>query len=317
MAKVSVVILVYGVEKYIERCAVSLFEQTLDDIEYIFVNDCTQDKSIHILELVLARYHHRANQVRIINLPINYGQAKARKVGMDLASGEYIIHCDSDDWLEHNAYELLYNNAIANNSDIVFMDYYRTDGTQYAQVSNPIDVSSKETVLVDVTKNVCWSLWRTLVRRSVYTDNTIVFPVNNNGEDFALMIQLIYYSHSYYKVNKPLYFYYDNPISITKKPTEEAFLIRYNQLKQNTDLLIRFFKEHNLSGKYRKLISCYKLYCRTKLSPLTKSKVYMKLWNSTYPELKWSDVIGNSVISLRTQLHFIAVKMRIYKLFSK
>ncbi len=77
MPKVSIIILVYNIEKYIEKCARSLFQQTLDDLEYIFVNDCTPDNSINVIQDVLKDYPSRKNQVKIVNLEINSGQAAA------------------------------------------------------------------------------------------------------------------------------------------------------------------------------------------------------------------------------------------------
>ena len=94
MPKVSVIIPVYGVEKYIERCARSLFEQTLNDIEFIFVNDYTPDNSIDILKNTLSKYPNRKYQVRIINQPRNMGAAQARKNGILAATGEFVIQCD-------------------------------------------------------------------------------------------------------------------------------------------------------------------------------------------------------------------------------
>ena len=118
--KVSVCIPVYGVEKYIERCARSLFEQTMSDgIEFIFVNDCTPDKSIEILEKVLAEYPHRKKQTQIINHEKNSGLVAARKTGLAHATGEYIIHCDSDDWVDVDFYQVMYETAINNNADVV------------------------------------------------------------------------------------------------------------------------------------------------------------------------------------------------------
>ena len=112
--KVSVCIPVYGVEKYIEKCARSLFEQTMQDgIEFIFVNDCTKDRSIEILEQVLAEYPHRKEQTRIIHHEKNRGLVAARNTGLAYASGEYIIHCDSDDWVELDMYEKMYKKAIS------------------------------------------------------------------------------------------------------------------------------------------------------------------------------------------------------------
>ena len=95
--KVSIIVPIYGVEHFIERCARSLFEQTLDGIEFIFVNDSTPDNSISILLRVLEDYPNRQNQVRIVQHEVNKGLPFARQTGIRLAKGEYIAHCDSDD----------------------------------------------------------------------------------------------------------------------------------------------------------------------------------------------------------------------------
>lgn len=122
MPKVSVVIPVYGVEKYIERCARSLFEQTLDDIEYIFVNDCTKDRSIDILNEVINDYPARKQQIRIVHHEKNKGLPFARQSGWQVATGEYVANCDSDDWVDLNLYEMMYKEAIEKNADIVVSD---------------------------------------------------------------------------------------------------------------------------------------------------------------------------------------------------
>ena len=88
MPKVSVIVPVYKVEKYIEKCVRSLFGQTLDDIEYIFVNDCTPDASMEVLQNVLEEYPARKSQVKIFNHTINTGQSGARRDGMRMATGK-------------------------------------------------------------------------------------------------------------------------------------------------------------------------------------------------------------------------------------
>ena len=118
-AKVSVIIPVYNVEQYIERCARSLFEQTLDDIEYIFVNDCTPDKSMEVLARVLDDYPARKRQVSIINMPVNGGLPKVRRAGVEAATGDYIIHCDSDDWVDVTMYEKMWKKAVEGEYDMV------------------------------------------------------------------------------------------------------------------------------------------------------------------------------------------------------
>ena len=118
--KVSVCIPVYGVEKYIEKCARTLFEQTLQEIEYIFVDDCTQDRSMEILQKVLEEYPHRKAQVKIIHHEKNGGLVAARNTALKHVSGEYVIHCDPDDWVELDLYEIMYHEAVAQGADMVY-----------------------------------------------------------------------------------------------------------------------------------------------------------------------------------------------------
>ena len=128
---VSILVPVYNVEQYIERCARSLFEQTYDNLEYIFVDDCTPDKSIQILERVLAEYPQRREQTKIIHHDRNRGLAAARNTAVENCSGVFLTHVDSDDWIEFNAVELLVNKQQENDADIVssntFCQY--SDGT--------------------------------------------------------------------------------------------------------------------------------------------------------------------------------------------
>ena len=107
--KVTIAVPVYRVESYIEKCAVSLFEQTYSNIEYLFINDYTPDKSIEIIKNILEKYPHRKNQVKIFNQPKNQGCPAARNLAVELASGDFIFHVDADDWIEPDAISVLVN----------------------------------------------------------------------------------------------------------------------------------------------------------------------------------------------------------------
>ena len=122
--KVSVYVPVYGVEKYIEKCVRSLFEQTLDDLEYIFVDDCSPDDSIRILEQVLEEYPNRKPQVKIVRHEVNQGVCTARRTGIQHTTGEYIACCEPDDWVETTMYEELYKKAKETGVDMVACDHY-------------------------------------------------------------------------------------------------------------------------------------------------------------------------------------------------
>ena len=317
MPKISVIIPVYGVEQYIERCARSLFEQTFDDMEYIFVNDCTPDRSMDVLNSVVLAYPERAGQVKIVNLPENGGLPNARRQGLKHASGDYIAHCDSDDWMDLSAFEKMYASALANDADIVYADFYRGDGNTQVYKSRQVDVTSASSALYSITRSVMWSLCGTIIRRSLYERPEVTFPSHNNGEDFALMFQLAYNAKSLAWVNEPLYYYYYNPASMSTSRSEDSYIKRYTELKANTELVISFLNAKGDSRKFKDLIACYKMFCRTKLSPLTGNKKYRKMWLETYPELGIMDIVANKVIPFSTVLNFITVKLGVYHLINK
>ena len=124
MAKVSVIVPIYNVSRFIKRCAESLLNQTLDDVEFIFVNDSTPDDSVDILKKVISDYPDR--NTMIINHEVNKGLPAARNTGLKVASGDYIFHCDSDDFVEPTMLNDLYNLACDEKADIVWCDWYLT-----------------------------------------------------------------------------------------------------------------------------------------------------------------------------------------------
>ena len=142
--KISVIILVYQTESYIKRCAKSLFEQTLNEIEYIFVNDCTKDKSIERLKEVVKDYPQREPYVKILNLEQNRGQAFARQYGIKHATGDYIIHCDSDDWITPDMYETQEQERNVEEKAVVLQENQKQDTPENDQNQNVKQESSQQ-----------------------------------------------------------------------------------------------------------------------------------------------------------------------------
>lgn len=142
---VSILVPIYGVEKYIEKCARSLFEQTYENLEYIYVNDCSPDNSVQILNEVLNDYPNRSRYVRIINQDKNSGVSAARNTSLDIASGKYLLFVDSDDYIDVDVVEKLVGVAESNNSDIVAYDmrYIFTDKS-FIVHQNGIKENAKE-----------------------------------------------------------------------------------------------------------------------------------------------------------------------------
>ena len=232
---VSILVPIYNVEKYIERCARSVFEQTYENLEYIFVDDCTPDNSIAILEKVIEDYPERKKNTRIIHHPINKGLKAVRNTAVDACKGTFVYHVDSDDWLEHNAIELLVNKQLETDADIVtgrtcLDDSYHLKYKGYLSGGWYLD---KETLLENIlTRKVTAVLWLRLIRRSLYIDNNIRAIEGENGaEDYEVFPRLVYYSKIVAGIDSFTYHYnWNNENSITNK-TEVSVSIQKGILK--------------------------------------------------------------------------------------
>lgn len=244
MPKVSVIIPIYKAESYIERCARALFNQTLDDLEYIFVNDCSPDNSIGILGVILKDFPHRKDQVKIINHEVNLGVSLTREHGVKNATGEYIIHCDPDDWVELHMYETLYNEAKLKSADIVICDFYNYyNGSEILITQKPKSLDSIS-VLEDIAgrshNKLHGSLWNKLIKSSCYSN--VIFPNVSFCEDVTVLFQILSNSLSIIYVPTGLYHYkIDTPESLVKKCDIEAV----NSNIRLINILEGFYKKDN------------------------------------------------------------------------
>ena len=172
---VSLLVPVYGVEKYIRKCAVTLFEQTYKDIEYVFVDDCTLDNSIGVLKDVLKNYPER-NNVKIIRHDRNRGLAAARKTALLAATGDYVIHVDSDDWVSVDMVAKLVEQARKSNADLVDCNYYHTNNGSAVKSFKHYEGSTETYIKLMVSSTVLVDnrIWGRLMRRSLLIDNDII-----------------------------------------------------------------------------------------------------------------------------------------------
>ena len=309
MPKVSVIIPVYGVEKYIERCARSLFEQTLNDIEYLFIDDCTPDRSIEILNRVLDEYPQRKNQVIIHRMEKNSGQAAVRKWGMLNATGNYVIHCDSDDWVDVSMYEKMYNKAIEEGSDVVVCDYVVTDGEKVLDsVKGCGDTDVSKFIQRLLFQRDPWSLWNKLFKRTVCSKD-LIYPEGNMGEDMVLSIQSVIKCHKISYINQCFYFYYYNLNSISKKRDLKSTLNLFFSLKKNTDTLLQLFD--TLDFKYGNCCIKLKYEVKALLHPFVYKPDIYKLWKETYFDVKVGDFF-NAPLKIDYVIRYLLVRTRIY-----
>lgn len=315
MPKVSVIIPVYRVEKYIERCARSLFEQTLDNIEFIFVNDCTPDNSISVLETTLRDYPNRKHQVRIINQPRNMGAAQARKDGILAATGEYVIQCDSDDWVDPNMYSDMLRQAENLGADLVMCrKIYISDGENHTIITDTIVENKEQMISLIITGKTSVSLWSRLVKKQLFLDKRFIYPLSHMKEDTVISTELAYLSNKATFVEGPYYYYFCNPNSICLSTSEKACLKRFLDSKQNADILIKFLQQEKLIKQYSSELNILKFQVKGFLLPLLKMNLkYWKEWKQTYPEINIS-ILFNKNISFGLRIVHLLTLLRIYHL---
>lgn len=223
--KVSVIIPVYNVARYIEKCARSLFEQTLDSMEFIFVDDCSTDSSVSVLENVIKDYPERAGCIHIRKCNMNHGPSHARNIGLEVASGEYIAYCDGDDWVDTDMYNIMYDEVTVQKADICCCDYNIVyENATVRQQAAGCSGLDKEQFMKRYISNGLTVLWNMIVKRSVYVDHDLKFPEYiTYCEDFWLSVRLMYFAGKVSKVNEALYYYNrQNASSLLNSPTGKA-----------------------------------------------------------------------------------------------
>lgn len=220
---VSVIVPIYGVEKYIEKCVVSLFDQDFESIEYIFVNDCTPDNSMNVLKTVIEHYPQRGQHIKIIEHDNNKGLGAARKTGIINATGEYTIHIDSDDWCELDMISSLYRKAKEDSADIVIANLFKNFADHQIEVRQPF---VKDFVLAGIISgeldNSCANK---LVKRRLYIDNSIYPPEHiSMAEDRYLIIRLACMARIFSFIDRAfLHYRQDNNQSLTFGYSRKSF----------------------------------------------------------------------------------------------
>lgn len=214
--KISLIAPIYGVEKYIGKFAESVLGQTYQDIQFVFVNDGTKDRSVDILnELIKEKYSSLESRIVIVNKE-NQGLPLARKTGLEHAEGEYILFADSDDWLEIDAVEKVMAKAVETDADIVYFDLIKEYGyrTSYKR-ERDYTAAQKEDFIMNMFNYKSFGYTVTkCFRKRLYDDNVIYIPKLGMHEDIYLMSQIIFYAKSLVHLPEGLYHYRkDNPDS--------------------------------------------------------------------------------------------------------
>lgn len=280
--KVSVIVPVYRAEPYFGKCLRSLFEQTLDEVEYIFIDDCSPDGSIPLLEKTAETLSpQRRSQVRIIRQPENRGVAAARSAGMEAATGEYVIHCDADDWVDTDAYETMYALAKEKQADIVCCDFVCEFAHRQQTVKYDYTEETPAILRASVPSTLNSSLWNKLIRRELYTAHTIrPFEGINMNEDLGLTLRLRYLSRKTLVIPRAFYHYNrqneSSMIAIPKRSYVEERI-------ECARLLDKWFAAQTDGSQYTALLDAVKFLSKAGFFAYAQIRDIAR-WKQTYPE---------------------------------
>lgn len=295
-AKVSVIVPIYKVERFIDKCASSLFEQTLDEVEFIFVDDASPDGSMDLLGKCIDRYSARKGQIKIVCHEENKGLPAARNTGLAEARGEYVFHCDSDDFVEPDMLAALYGAAKEKDADIVWCDWFLSfehNERYMAQPSYETPLDALKGMLGGVMK---FTVWNKLARRSLYVDNQISFPAGYGmGEDMTMMMLFACAGKVAY-LPKAFYHYVKlNTGSFTQTFSDRHLV----ELKYNVQRISNYLHD-KFGDTLDKEIAYLKLAVKFPFLISNSSQKY-RLWKEWYPEAN-KYIWGNKQLSLRSRI---------------
>lgn len=237
--KVSIIVPVYGVEKYIDKCLNSLVKQSLKEIEVIVVNDGTKDNSQKIVDKYVKKYPDKIKSY----IKENGGQGSARNYGLKKATGEYIGYVDSDDFVEKDMYKKLYNKAKENNYDIVVCGNYNVS-EDYQNKNIDAFINNYNTDLENIFFGKM-AVWNKIYKRDILIKNKLEFKEKVWYEDLAFTLKAIMNSNTFAFIDEPLYDYL----------IREGSTMNNSNVQRNLEILDAFndilsYIQHNKKEEY-------------------------------------------------------------------
>lgn len=237
--KLSIIVPVYGVEKYIDKCLDSLVKQSLKEIEIIVVNDGTKDNSQKIIDKYVKKYPDKIKSY----IKENGGQGSARNYGLEKANGEYIGYVDSDDFVEKDMYKKLYNKAKENNYDIVVCGNYNVS-EDYQNKNIDTFINNYNTDLENIFFGKM-AVWNKIYKRDILIKNKLEFKEKVWYEDLAFTLKAIMNSNTFAFIDEPLYDYL----------IREGSTMNNSNVKRNLEILEAFndilsYIQHNKKEEY-------------------------------------------------------------------
>lgn len=300
MVKVSIIIPVYNVENFLEKSLESLCCQTLKDVEFICVDDCSTDKSRNILE----KYVKEDSRFKLITLNKNKGQGYARNIALKEVKGEYLMFLDPDDWYAENACELAYNEIKNQNVDIVIFNYYMffEKNGKYKKVNKLKkfeDAKHKDNFTLQDISEPCFtggSVWEYIYRTSFITENNIKFGENLCGEDNVFYLKAMSLAKNFSLLNEYLYFYRKRKYKNSSSDLAELAFDVLESKKECYEFIKEIKNQKKLTFALNFCINStiynYKRYEKLIKNKKMKEKLYIKI-QAFFQLIKEDNIINN------------------------
>lgn len=278
MIKISIIIPVYGVEKYIRQCLESVINQTYKNLEIIVVNDGTKDNSIRIVEEYLFD-----KRIKIINKE-NGGISSARNRGIEEATGEYVSFVDSDDWLEIDLYEKIIQILERDKAEIIVFNYnrYSENKKKYRRNILKLKKIPKEILF----KNLNGECWNKLYKIEFLRENNLRFFEGIIYEDIIWEIETMHLVEKIKFYNYSGYNYrYDREGSIINTLKFSEIKKAYLKIIEKIDNILTKEMRYNLTKLQKKRLKLFKLELSLKL----KEKIEFSEIKEKLKEYIWND----------------------------
>lgn len=291
MTKLSIIVPVYNVEKYLPKCLESLIKQTLNDIEIICVNDGSMDNSLAILK----EFASRDSRIKIIDNQ-HQGVAKTRNTGIEQSTGEYIGFVDSDDYIDIDFFEKLYNSATKSNSDIAIASilkhkkFFNIYNAKYTKEETAITIQDKIKLCED-KKHFFFYAWNKIYHSGFIKENNIKFSEGQIYEDVMFAIKALYYSNKIISVYGTKYHYIEHEDSLTKYKDktgekEQDLIKAYSELQEfcnskNIEIpeRLNYYTKENFGfilnlykGKYQSKIQLFNIFTIATISNYSETR---------------------------------------------
>ena len=235
----SIVIPVYNVEKYLTRCLDSILKQEVNfSYEIIAVNDCSTDSSYSIL----LDYINKYDNITLVNHKSNQRLSIARKSGIDLCKGDYIMHIDSDDWIEANCLQKIHSIITNSQPDVVVFNYYIENSNQIRNTIKNIIQTHNVTEKKIAQKFFLGAPWNKIVKRQLLEEIIFGSVGINNGEDLVYSTEIYFKANNILLSNFSFYVYYNNLASLTKLDNSLNFISNQELVLSQLSILIKKYK---------------------------------------------------------------------------